>query len=233
MRKAIFITGTDTGVGKTVIAGLLARFLSNKGYSVITQKWIQTGSRGFSPDLAFHLKLMGKTKKDMAGYLPFMCPYTFKFPSSPHLAAYEEKRKININKIKQSFRHLSGKFDFVIIEAIGGSLVPLSKKKLVIDVAKGLHLPVLIVAGNKLGAINHTLMTIESVRKRDLDIIGIIFNTLSRRTDKKISEDNPRIISRITGERVLGALPRVKDKDLLYQKFRAIGVKTLSALNKG
>lgn len=198
--KAIFITGTDTGVGKTVITGLLGRYLLDKGYNVITQKWIQTGSRGFPKDIDLHLRLMGKKRRDIKDYLSFVCPYTFRFASSPHLAANLERRKISAERIKKSFRFLQKRHDFVIVEGIGGALVPFNKKRLVIDIAKELKLPVLIVAENKLGAINHTLLTVEAIGKRGIKILGIIFNNKCKKANKKILKDNIRIITKLTGK---------------------------------
>ena len=165
--KAIFITGTDTGVGKTTVSGLLGRFISDRGYLPVAHKWIQTGKENFPTD-----------------YLQWEFVYKFKFPSSPHLAASLEKKAISVNKIKNSFRSLKKKFDFVIVEGIGGALVPFNRRNLVIDIAKKLNLPVLIVANNKLGAINHTLLTIEAIKMRKMKVIGIIFNNQCRKVDK-------------------------------------------------
>jgi dethiobiotin synthetase len=227
--KGIFVTGTDTGIGKTIITGLLAQYLQGKGYKVITQKWIQTGSKNCPSDINLHLRLMKRRKKDINKYLPYMSSYTFKFASSPHLAARLEKRKIEVNKIKKSFGFLSKKFDFVIVEGAGGALVPFNKKRLIIDVAKQLNLPVLVVAGNKLGAINHTLMTIEAIKKRNMKRVGIIFNNQSAKISKTILKDNPRIVKKLTSETILGTLPRLKDKDRLYKAFIPIGRKIVNA----
>jgi len=220
--KAVFVTGTDTGVGKTVVCGLLARYLLDMGCSVITQKWIQTGSDDFPEDITAHLRLMGREKKDIEEYLPFMSPYTFGLAASPHLAAEAERGKIDTAKIKDSFRKLSREFDTVIVEGIGGALVPFNRKKLVIDIAKELDLPVIIVAKNKLGAINHTLLTVEAVRNRNMKISGIIFNS-DENEDKIIADDNPEIIKALTNERILGTLPWLKEQDLLHKAFGPIG----------
>lgn len=149
--RGIFITGTDTGIGKTVCCGLLARYLADRGHRVITQKWVQTGNKDFSLDTNLHLKLMKRRKKEIKDYLSYVAPYTFKFAASPHLAASLEKKKVQVAKIKQSFKVLAQRFDFVIVEGIGGALVPLNRKKLLLDLVKELNLPLLIVAGNKLG----------------------------------------------------------------------------------
>ncbi len=222
--KAIFVTGTDTGAGKTVITGLLARFLKEKGNSVITQKWIQTGcgSKSYALDIGLHLKIMGCDRNYIKNYLPHVSPYIFKTPCSPHLACKIENRSISAEKIKKSFDILSREFEFIIIEGIGGALVPFNKKRLVIDIAKELDLPVLVVAQNKLGTINHTLLTIEALKNRGMKMFGVIFNN-AKDENKKILADNPRIIKALSGEKILGVLPWMKNYGRLYKKFIPIG----------
>jgi len=241
--KGIFVTGTDTGSGKSVVTGLLAKYLREKGHKVVTQKWVQTGS-SFSADINLHLKIMGVSKGAIKEHLDCVCPYIFKLPASPHLAAKAEKKKIKIARIKQSFKSLSSKFDtfappkaglsinpersrridFVIVEGIGGALVPVNEKRLVIDIAKELGLPVLVVAQNKLGAINHILMTIEVLKQRKMKILGIVFNNCQGQ-NKLILRDNPEIIRKMTKQKILGVLPWNKRFDLLYKKFLPIAVK--------
>ncbi len=227
--KAIFVTGTDTGVGKTVVTGLLARFLKEKSYSIITQKWIQTGSVGFSSDIDSHLKIMGCDGNDIRNYLPYVSPYIFKTSCSPHLASKIEGKRISAERIKRSFKILSREFDFVIIEGIGGALVPFNEKRLVIDIAKELDLPVLVVAQNKLGVINHVLLTIEALKNRGMKMLGIIFNN-AKGENKKILADNPRIIKALSGEKILGVLPWMKNYDKLYKEFIPIGDRAFSLL---
>ena len=230
--KAVFITGTDTGVGKTIVCGLLARYLLGKSCNVITQKWIQTGTKGFPPDITTHLKLMGRTKADIKEHLPDIIPYKFQLPASAHLAAAAEKKRISSSKIKNCFKRLSDNFDFVIVEGIGGALVPFNRKELVIDIAKELNLPVIIVAKNKLGTINHTLLTIEAIKKRGLKLLGIIFNSDSEKENKSILEDNPKIIKALTGETILGKLPWLDDKNLLHEAFKPTGKKIFGLIKK-
>lgn len=223
--KVIFVAGTDTEVGKTVITGLLGHYLLKKGYRVVTQKWIQTGSVGFSGDIDIHLKFMGKKRNDFQGVLSLMMPYVLKFASSPHLSAHLEKKKINIAKIKKSLKILSEHFDFVIVEGTGGLLVPLNTKILLIDVIKELDLSVLVIAGNKLGVINHTLLSLEALKTRNIHILGIIFNNISEDTDRIILKNNPEIVRKLSTEAVLGVLPWVKNPYQLQKKFSHIGRK--------
>ena len=171
----VFVSGTDTGVGKTTVTRMLARSLLLKGYKVATQKWVETG-----------------VKKSGA-------IFAFKLAASPHLAAKLEGKTIKIGKIKRALRKLSKKHDFVIVEGTGGLLVPLTPTKLLIDVVKELKIPVLLVAANRLGAINHTLLSVEALRSRRMKILGVVFNNISRDENKLILKDNPRIVKKLIG----------------------------------
>lgn len=174
--NVIFIAGTDTGVGKTTIVKLLAGRLSAEGYSVAAQKWIETGvARG-------------------------PAVYSFKLAASPHLAAAHEGRTIDTRKIKTSLAKLSKKFDLVIVEGTGGLLVPITERMLFVDLVKKLKIPVLLVAANRLGAINHTLLSVEALKRRKVKLLGIVFNSISKNRGALISEDNPRIVKKFIGK---------------------------------
>jgi dethiobiotin synthetase len=226
--RVIFVSGTDTGVGKTVVTGLLSRYLLEKGYKVATQKWIQSGSGSDIGDVARHLKFMGKTKEDFKGYYPLMIPYTFQFAASAHLAAKLEGEKISLNKIKRSLKTLAGYFDFIIVEGLGGLAVPVDEKKLLIDIIKKFKIPVLITAANKLGAINHTLLSLEALQRRKIKILGIIFNNISKKENKIILKDNPKIVEKLSKGMVLGTLPWKKNPKQLQKQFRPLGNKILA-----
>lgn len=225
IKRAVFVTGTDTGAGKSIVAGLLGRYFREKGYQSITQKWIQTGCRGFSQDIELHLRLMKIKKRQIRDYLVYLCPYVFKYASSPHLAARLENRVIDAAKIREYFYFLLERFDIVIVEGVGGVEVPFNSRMAVVDIARELNLPALIVSANKLGAINHTLLTIDAIKRRGMEIAGIIFNSHQARGDRLILEDNPQIIKRMRKERVLGVLPQAKSREALYKSFLPIGKK--------
>ena len=225
--NSMFVTGTDTGVGKTVVTGLIARYLQEKGYNVVTQKWVQSGS-SFPKDINEHLKIMQKSREHIKGYLQDVCPYIFKLPSSPHLASKRERKQVSSQKIKRGFNRLLSRFDWVIVEGIGGVLVPYNNRRLVIDIVQELKLPVVIVVGNKLGAINHTLLTVEALRKRRIKLLGIIFSNLKK--EDIVLKDNPKIIQKLSGEIVLGTLPYERNKSSLYEYFSPIGRKLLKLL---
>lgn len=225
--KGLFITGTDTGVGKTVVTGLFARWLMDRGYRVVSQKWIQTGPAN---DIVEHIRIMGVGDR-LNGYMESMVPYRFSFPSSPHLASSIEGIRIDQERIKRHFFSLSEAFDLVLVEGTGGVLVPIDQDTLLIDMVNEIGLPVLVVAINRLGAINHTLLTIEALRRRGIRIIGVIFNNLLPNEERLILEDNPRIVEKISKVPVLGTIGYGDDE--LLERFSGIGEEILKRWRNG
>lgn len=228
--RAIFVAGTDTGAGKTVVTGLLGRYLAEEGYSVVTQKWAETGNSGFSRDVRLHLRLMAKKKSEFEHNISLMAPYTFKYASSPHLAARLEGKRISVSRIWKSLTGLVKDFDIVVVEGTGGLLVPLNEKWLLIDVIKKFRLPVLVVAENRIGVINHTLLSIEALRSRGIKIIGVIFNNTSKGGRGPVLKDNARIVKTLTGVRIIGALPYTRDLGLLHKHFSPLGKRIAARL---
>ena len=222
MGQGILITGTDTDVGKTVVTGLLGQFLLAQGRSVITQKWIQSGCTGFPEDIDTHLQWMGQTRETIAAHQVSVCPYCFDLPASAHLAAEAENQVIDPAVITRAYLDLEGRFDCVLVEGMGGALVPYSRKALLLNLVDELNLPVLIVAKNKLGAINHTLLTIEALQTRGMTILGVVFNGPEHAPDR-ITDDNPKIIQDLTDVSILGTLPWTQDKSLLTRAFAPVG----------
>lgn len=226
--KSLFITGTDTGVGKTVICGCLARYLSREGINVGIQKWVSTGNKNTSDDIDYCLSMLGRKKEELDPP-SLLHPYTFDFPASPHLAAELEGQQINIDKIVESYQTLVRKHDFLIVEGVGGVLVPLTRDRLLIDLVADLAISVLIVTHSGLGTINHTLLTIEALRKRDMDLLGIVFN-FAGKGDKIIEEDNRKIISRTGKIPSFGSLSKVDSMEALIDEFEPIGKRILRAI---
>ena len=218
-----FITGTDTGVGKSIISGLLARYLLNQGNTVITQKWIETGAKTRFSDIDTHLKFMGMDRAEIKGILDLVLPYSLNLACSPHLAAEAEDVLIDKERIKKAYRSLLDKFDVLIAEGSGGALVPINRSNLIIDILKELSMPVIIVVANKLGAINHTLLTIEALQVRDIKIEGVIFNDQPDYNNKQVCADNLKIVNDITGMKILGRLPWSDNVDFLHEEFKSIG----------
>lgn len=219
--KSVFITGTDTEVGKTIVTGLLAGWLVKSGYKVTTQKWVETGCLGRSRDVSRHCKLIGLDYNSLK-YSDKVSPYRFKLAASPHLAAETEGADLCESKIVSSFNFLKKKFDTVLVEGAGGALVPFTRHLLGLDLAASLDLPVLVVVANKLGAINHALLTVEAVRARKMPLLGLVFNNICPETAPIILKDNPKIISCFQPVDVLGSLPYCRSKKTLIKEFDKI-----------
>ena len=207
----VFITGTHTGIGKTVLTGLIARELSRQNHSVVTQKWVQTGCEGFSEDLDTHFKIMGKNPEDMKPYYSAMNPYRFSLPASPHLAAEQEGIAINPAKLTTATQALQRHFDHVLIEGAGGVMVPLTRDLTLLDLVGQIKIPTLIVVKNELGCINHALLTVTALAERQIPILGIIMNSPDSEIASIILEDNPKAIATLSGVPILAELPHMED----------------------
>ena len=191
-KKGFFITGTDTGVGKTFFASILM-----KKYNFDYWKPIQTGK--FIENDTFYIKQNIGIKKNR-----FHEPiYSFKKPLSPHLASSYEKISINMKKIKKPNSNRP-----LIIEGAGGILVPLNKKNLLIDLIKKCKFPVIVVSKSILGTINHTLMTLEILKKNKINIFGVILNNIK---NKKEGDENAKSIEDFGNIKVLGQISSINN----------------------
>lgn len=185
--SVVFVTGTDTGVGKTVVTGLLGRELLSRGLSVSTQKLVQTGCSGFSEDVREHRRLMGIdfTQDDLEGR---SCPYVLEYPASPHLAAAIQGVVIDVASITRATESLERSHRYVLLEGVGGIDVPLSGAYTTLDYLAERRYPLVIVSSSKLGTINHTLLTLEAAVRRGLTIWGVVINR-DPGEDRTIAED--------------------------------------------
>lgn len=189
--QVIFITGIDTDIGKTVVTGLLGRYLKDRGYKVITQKLCQTGCRGISDDIRTHREIMGTplTEVDLSG---LTCPYVFSKPCSPHLAASLDNSSIDVDRITEATCKLQGMYDYVIVEGVGGLMVPLTTECTLADYLRNYDYHHILVSCSRLGSINHTLSALEIMQQRKLNLLGIVYNRYMD-SDKIIANDSAEI----------------------------------------
>jgi dethiobiotin synthetase len=224
--KGVFVTGTGTGVGKTVVCGLLAGFLRAQGMRVTTQKWVETGGSDGASDIDVHRRLMGGPRPGPEPPPEDRCPYRFSFLASPHLAAAREGRRVDPSVIASAYRRLAETHDVVLVEGAGGFLVPLSEELLTGDLVARIGLPVLVVAGNRLGCVNDVLLTVEAVRRRGVPVSGIVFNRLPGEgdgTSAEVQADNPRVVAEIAKAPVLGEVPLLSDPARGAEAFAPVG----------
>ena len=187
----IAIVGIDTNVGKTIVTGLIGRYLLQAGHTAVTQKIAQTGCVGVSEDIALHRRLMGieLTDEDRQGTT---CPYMFALPASPHLSAQQEQQRIEPERIAAATQQLEKRYEYVLLEGVGGLYVPLNDDITLLDYLAECKYPLIVVSSAKLGSINHTLLTLEVAHHRKLSVLGIIYN-LHPAEHPLIVEDSQRV----------------------------------------
>lgn len=223
--RSLFITATDTGVGKTMVCGLLLEYLLSHSIRAGYQKWVSTGDAHNPADLTECMKIAGGQPD--SDDLDLQVPYRFSYPASPHLAAEIDGRQIDAETIVQKYAEMHSRYDFLIVEGVGGLLVPLRRDLLLVDLLSQLQLPTVIVSRSGLGTLNHTLLTIEALRHRDLPIAGVIF-TDSAAEDETLVRDNMRTIAETGQVEILGRLPYREKSGALSQYFKKIGSKLLN-----
>ncbi len=218
MSQGLFITGTDTDVGKTVVAAGILRLLSKKGIDVVPVKPVQTGgipsSDGLlAPDLEFCLaaadiKLYHDEKKLMA-------PYVYEPACSPHLAGRLAQSYPETDKIRDGIQKLLQYHQAVVVEGAGGIMVPLNETTTMLDLMKSLGYPVVLVSRLGLGTINHTLLSIQALKNTGVEFIGVVFSRIqpSHPENRFIEDDNPKAIAEFGDVKVLGSIRYLPDLD--------------------
>lgn len=206
--RGIFVTGTDTGVGKTTVACGLAAALRRRGQRIGVLKPAETGC-ALGPD--------GRRIADDAERLRFFaecaagpeicCPYALSEPLAPAVAARRDGVRIELNVIAAAYAELAATHDVVLVEGAGGLLVPLTEQLTFADLAARLRLPLLLVVGNRLGAINHALLTVENARMRGLQFAGYVVNELQAGSDLA-AETNTAVLRHWLGA-PLGHVPHL------------------------
>lgn len=197
MQGVYFISGIDTDIGKSIATGMIARRLQEQGVSVITQKLIQTGSQGISDDIITHRSLMGVSLQacDECGEtMPVLLPY----PASPHLASRLADVSVDLVRIEHCTTKLLELYSVVLLEGAGGLLVPLTDDEdggvLTIDYVARHDYPIILVTSGRLGSINHTLLSLESIKNRNIRLHALVYNEFHDDQDVLISADTKRYL---------------------------------------
>lgn len=190
----IFITGIGTDVGKSYATGWLARELALLGLRPVTQKFIQTGNKGFSEDIAVHRRIMGTGTLDVDTDMT-TAPLILSYPAAPDLAAEIDGVTVDYSKATEATATLLKHYSPVLIEGAGGLLVPLDNSQLTADYIADNHLPAAIVTNGQLGSINHTLLTLHECRRREIPVWAVIYNPFFDK-DKTICRHTVRFIER-------------------------------------
>lgn len=203
---AVFVTGTDTGIGKTVVASALARYLTLRGLRVGVMKPVETGvARPERPGADAQLLAWAARAKDPERLI---APCRFREPASPAQAAALEDTHIDPVSLENSLRELAGGKDFVIVEGAGGLMVPMRGGYLTADFVRQLGLPLLIVAGTRLGTLNHTLLTVFAAQAMQIPVAGIILNGMPAKPNRA-EQEAPHLLAMTASADLLGVLPEL------------------------
>jgi len=218
--SSLFISGTDTGVGKSLVAAGLARLWLNQGFSVGVLKPVASG--GFPSEDG---KLLQKAAKLPNSAYPSIVPVHYRQPLAPYVAAWKEGA-VSLPKIEKAYQEAKLKYDRLVVEGIGGVLVPITQKFSAIDWLVKWKLSTLVVARAGLGTINHTLLTLEALKKRKVKVLGVLVNGY---TGKGVAEQtNVKALKKLLKVPVYGPLkknPRYfKDLDLLARDLANLGL---------
>lgn len=200
--KSLFVTGTDTGVGKTMVSCALVAAFGRRGLRVAPMKPCETGD---GDDAARLIAASGRVLS-----LDDVSPFRFALPASPEVAAAHAHGTVELSRIRAAFTRLTRDAELALVEGAGGLLVPLAPELLMADLAHALELPVLIVARPSLGTVNHTLLTVEAARRRGLRVAGVVFSRASELAGPD-EPSNPGAIARHGQVEILGTLPRLTD----------------------
>jgi dethiobiotin synthetase len=165
-----FVTGTDTGVGKTVVACALARGLRRRGVDVGVMKPMETGVGVVGPLDALALREAAAVEDAVEE----ICPLTFALPAAPEVAAAAEDRTVDLEILDRAFAQLGARHDCLVVEGAGGLLVPITEAVTMADLAARWELPLVVVARAALGTINHTRLTLEAAERRGLSVAGLV-----------------------------------------------------------
>jgi dethiobiotin synthetase len=203
----LFVTGTDTGVGKTLVAGAIAQWFHRKGMRVAVLKPAATGCVHRREGLVSEDAEFLAAAADARHPLDLICPQRYVEPLAPAIAAERAKQPLDWAAIERAIKLMSADSDVMIVEGVGGVLVPMDPKHLVLDMMQWLRAPAVVVARPDLGTINHTLLTVRTLREADVAVAGIVINRFRTDGASIAEEQNPRAIERWGKVPVLCTVP--------------------------
>lgn len=229
MRAGLFITGTDTEVGKTAITAGLARLLHRRGINIGVMKPVASGCAFHDGALHCADTEQLRAAAQVEDAPEQITPIALEEPLSPHIAARMAGAPLETMptraRVRAAFEHLAGRHDAMLVEGVGGALVPITNDWWVADMAADLALPVLIIASDRLGVINQALLTIEACRARGLTVAGILLNCAACADYSAVT--NADALALVTDIPVLGTMPHFLDADnadLIASALDEIGI---------
>ncbi|MDO8142571.1 MAG: dethiobiotin synthase [Candidatus Brocadiales bacterium] len=214
MAKGYFITGTDTGVGKTIVAGGLAALYKNQGLNVGVMKPVATGCKRVNNRLISDDAVFLQLSAEVEDEYELINPISLEQPLAPTVAARLSNTKIDTDKINTAYDTLCERHKYIIVEGIGGLMVPIDEYYFIVDLANEFELPLIIVCRPTLGTINHTLLTASYAREHGLEVKGIVVNESAENCDAVVKKTNVDEIKRLTELPIIGTIPFNKGLDI-------------------
>jgi dethiobiotin synthetase len=208
--RGLFVTGTDTGVGKTAVAAAILREAQRRGLRPVPFKPVETGCDPEPLDARLLARAAGSSVA-----LAEICPYPLRLPAAPALAARAENIRLDVGELAARGHALAARGGFLVVEGAGGLLVPYADGATTADLAVRLGLPVLVIARTALGTVNHTALTVREARRAGLEIAGVVLNKTTPAPDLH-EPANAELIRSVTGLAPLGSLaylPEVARED--------------------
>lgn len=213
MNPGLFVTGTDTGVGKTLVTGGLAACLAARGISIGVMKPVETGCSSRKGE---RVPRDGSFLRHMAGVpesLSQIVPYRLTAPLAPQVAAQREAVRIRLSHIRNVYNRLSARYALTLVEGAGGLFVPITARSCMLHLIQRLEIPVLLVARAGLGTLNHTLLTLDCLERNQIPVVGIVLNDPDN-TKGLAVRTNPAVLRQWSKPPLLGSIPHIKDVHL-------------------
>ncbi len=239
MNKSIFVTATDTGIGKTFVAAGLARAFAGTGVDAGVMKPIATGCRRVSEIETFGGSLLIsddaeflKENANVGDDLNLINPVRYEEPLAPLVAARRSNNPIDLNEIISAYDKLRKRHDILIVEGIGGLMVPIIENYYVTDLIRTMEIPAILVTRPSLGTINHTILSVREAQRTGVDLLGIIINHYEKFEKDIAIETNPQIVEECTRLPVLGTIPYAESLESCSSEFESIRKKVTGLLDK-
>ncbi len=209
--KGVFVTGTDTDVGKTWVAAGLTAALRRRGVRAVYFKPIQSGCPEEGGRLVPTDARFARDLANLPDPLELLTPICLRLPLAPGVAAAEAGVTVDLGRAARALTDLAGRYEFLVVEGAGGLYVPLiGVEFLVLDLIRWLGLPLLVVARAGLGTINHTALSVAAARQAGIEVAGVVINRYPAKPSRA-QETNPGVIEAITGVPILARVPDVPD----------------------
>jgi dethiobiotin synthetase len=213
MSKGFFIAGTDTGVGKTIMAGAIIKALSFLGCQTGVMKPVESGCGREGGVLIPFDGMFLKETAHVDESISLVTPCCFESPLAPLAAAETDMKDINLEEIRRAFRGLAAKYGTMVVEGIGGLMVPLKRDYYVINLAKEFGLPLLLVARPGLGTVNHVMLSFSCAAKEGVEVAGVILNYSTPPDGSLAEKTNPKLLAQICPVPIMGIFPYLSNLD--------------------